>query len=572
MFIAGLLLFSAASLAGGFADSQAFLLTARAVQGAGGALVAPAALSLITTTFPEGPPRTRALGVYAAMSIAGGAIGLIGGGLLTTYASWRWVLFVNVPIGAAVALAAPRVLAETPRRRGRFDLPGAITGTAGVAALVYGLISAATSPNGVSHWGDAKVLASLAAGAAAARPQPHRRLPQLRRGGHLHLRHVLLPHRVHADRLGLLPPEDRPRLPPVHRSPVPRSRGRRPARAQDRRPPAAAGRLRGRRRRPVLAVADQRARHLRQRGVRPDHGHRSRDRPAVRHAVPGRAEPRPRSRLRGRLQPAQHRPASRRLHRPGGARHRRLDRRRPQHPRPGRPRRRHSRAGRAPCAPGRPAGRSDLQPCPRHRVRPRVPRRRRDRAAHPDHQHRRYPGPPRRPRRHPATRTRHARPPRTTAVTAAHCASTVPNQKGKQMSQDQHPGADGDFFVTFFLVVSDQDRSRNFYQSVFGGKVLRERDPVILEVANATLILNDGGGPTDDKPTVTLTTPPDPDQVSAFLNIRVTDIATASKIWSARGAEFLTEPKDHGREIRAYIRAPDGHLIEVGQTTPTPSS
>jgi Major Facilitator Superfamily len=165
MFIAGLLLFSAASLAGGFANSQAFLLTARAVQGAGGALVAPAALSLITTTFPEGPLRTRAFGVYAAMSIAGGAIGLIGGGLLTTYASWRWVLFVNVPIGAAVALAAPRVLAETPRRRGRFDLPGAITGTAGVTALVYGLISAATTPNGVSHWGDAKVLASLAAAA-----------------------------------------------------------------------------------------------------------------------------------------------------------------------------------------------------------------------------------------------------------------------------------------------------------------------------------------------------------------------------------------------------------------------
>jgi EmrB/QacA subfamily drug resistance transporter len=163
MFIAGLLLFSAASLAGGFATSPAFLLAARAVQGAGGALVAPAALSLITTTFPEGAERTRAFGVYAAMSVAGGAIGLIGGGVLTTYASWRWVLFVNVPIGAAVALAASRVLAETPRRRGRFDLPGALTGTTGITALVYGLISAATSPNGVSHWGDAKVIASLAA-------------------------------------------------------------------------------------------------------------------------------------------------------------------------------------------------------------------------------------------------------------------------------------------------------------------------------------------------------------------------------------------------------------------------
>src|SRR5216683_812886 len=114
----GLLLLGAASLAGGFANSEVFLLAARAVQDVGGALVAPAALSLITTTFSEGPPRTRAMGVYAAMSIAGGAIGLIGGGLLTTYASWRWVLFVNVPIGAAVALAAPRVLAETPRRCG----------------------------------------------------------------------------------------------------------------------------------------------------------------------------------------------------------------------------------------------------------------------------------------------------------------------------------------------------------------------------------------------------------------------------------------------------------------------
>ncbi len=165
VFIVGLLLFSAASLAGGFATSQAWLLAARAIQGIGGAITAPAALSLITTTFPEGPPRNRAVGVYAAMSVAGGAIGLLAGGLLTTYASWRWVLFVNVPVGIAVALAAPQVLRETPRRRGRFDLPGAITGTGGVAALVYGLSNATTSPNGVSHWGDTKVIASLAAAA-----------------------------------------------------------------------------------------------------------------------------------------------------------------------------------------------------------------------------------------------------------------------------------------------------------------------------------------------------------------------------------------------------------------------
>src|SRR6266566_2879195 len=163
VFIGGLLLFSAASLAGGFATSQAWLLTARAVQGAGAATIAAAALALIATTFPEGPPRNRAMGVYAAMSIAGGAVGLIAGGLLTTYASWRWVFFVNVPIGIVVALVAPRAFGESQRHRGRFDLPGAITGTLGLASLVYGLSSAATTANGVSHWGDTKVLGSLTA-------------------------------------------------------------------------------------------------------------------------------------------------------------------------------------------------------------------------------------------------------------------------------------------------------------------------------------------------------------------------------------------------------------------------
>ena len=165
VFIIGILLFSAASLAGGFATTQAWLLAARAVQGAGAAITAPTALALVTTTFPEGPPRNRAMGVYAAMSVTGGVVGLIAGGLLTTYASWRWVLFVNVPIGIAVALAAPRVLGETRGHRGRFDLPGAITGTGGLVALVYGLSNAATSPDGVSHWGDTKVVASLAAAA-----------------------------------------------------------------------------------------------------------------------------------------------------------------------------------------------------------------------------------------------------------------------------------------------------------------------------------------------------------------------------------------------------------------------
>ena len=171
MFITGLLLFSAASLAGGFASSSAWLLAARAVQGVGGAIVAPTALALIATTFPEGPQRTRAFGVYAAMSAAGSAVGLVASGLLVTYASWRWVMFVNVPIGLAVALTAPFALsgapaaiAGLPRRARGFDLPGAVTGTAGIAALVYGLSNAATTPDGVSHWGDAKVIATLAGG------------------------------------------------------------------------------------------------------------------------------------------------------------------------------------------------------------------------------------------------------------------------------------------------------------------------------------------------------------------------------------------------------------------------
>ncbi len=163
VFIAGIVLFALASLAGGFATTQVWLLTARAIQGVGAAIVAPTALSLITTTFPEGPRRNRAMGVYAAMSIGGAAIGLLLGGVLTSYVSWRWVFFVNVPIAIVVALMAPRVLGESERHTGRFDLPGAITGTLGLAALVYGLSSAATTANGVSHWGDTKVLVSLAA-------------------------------------------------------------------------------------------------------------------------------------------------------------------------------------------------------------------------------------------------------------------------------------------------------------------------------------------------------------------------------------------------------------------------
>jgi len=166
VFMAGIALFAFASLAGGFATNEAWLLTARVVQGIGGALAAPTSLALIAVTFPEGKERNRAMGVYAAMSIAGGAVGLIAGGLLTSYADWRWVFFVNVPIGLVVLFLAPRVLGESERKTGRFDLPGAITGSLGVGALVYGLSEAATTfTNGqaISHWGSTKVIVSLVA-------------------------------------------------------------------------------------------------------------------------------------------------------------------------------------------------------------------------------------------------------------------------------------------------------------------------------------------------------------------------------------------------------------------------
>jgi EmrB/QacA subfamily drug resistance transporter len=163
VFVFGLLLFSGASLLGGFATSQWWLLTARAVQGAGGAVIAPTALALISTNFPQGAERNRAFSVYAAMAGAGAAAGLVLGGVLTTYASWRWVFFVNVPIGILIAAAAPRVLTESPRLPGRIDWAGAVTGCGGIALLVYGLSKAATGADGVSHWGDAQVVASLTA-------------------------------------------------------------------------------------------------------------------------------------------------------------------------------------------------------------------------------------------------------------------------------------------------------------------------------------------------------------------------------------------------------------------------
>ncbi len=159
LFIVGLVIFTAASFAGGLATTSAWLVAARAVQGLGGAITAPTALALIGETFPEGPSRTRAMGIYAAMSGAGGAVGLVVGGILTSGLSWLWVFFVNVPIGVLVAIAAPRVLARSVRQTStRLDVPGALSATAGMTALVYGLVRAP-----VDGWSDVVTYASFAA-------------------------------------------------------------------------------------------------------------------------------------------------------------------------------------------------------------------------------------------------------------------------------------------------------------------------------------------------------------------------------------------------------------------------
>ena len=129
----------------------------------------------------------------------------------------------------------------------------------------------------------------------------------------------------------------------------------------------------------------------------------------------------------------------------------------------------------------------------------------------------------------------------------------------------QFPAPTEGILLTHFIVSRDVERARRFYVDVLGGEALLEGVPSIVALANGWITISVGGGPTDDKPTVTLEPPSDPDRASAFLNIRVADIAAVYKQWSARGAKFLTPPIDRGPEIRCYIRDPDGHLIEVGQ-------
>src|SRR3954468_11608427 len=141
-FVGGLLLFALASLVGGLAQSQGMLIGARAAQGLGGAVVSPATLAILTTSFAEGPERNRALGVWGAMGGAGGATGALLGGVLTDLLSWQWILFVNVPIGVAAAITAPRLVDEgrNPNAGRNFDIAGALTVTVGLVALVYGIV------------------------------------------------------------------------------------------------------------------------------------------------------------------------------------------------------------------------------------------------------------------------------------------------------------------------------------------------------------------------------------------------------------------------------------------------
>jgi EmrB/QacA subfamily drug resistance transporter len=158
VFIFGVLLFALASLLGGLAQNSGQLLAARALQGVGGAIASPTALSLVSTTFREGPERNRAFGVFAAVSAGGGAIGLLAGGMIVEWLNWRWVFFVNVPIGLLIALATPRWIRESERHPGHFDVTGALTSTLGMVLLVYGFIRAAQE-----GWRDPFTLASFAA-------------------------------------------------------------------------------------------------------------------------------------------------------------------------------------------------------------------------------------------------------------------------------------------------------------------------------------------------------------------------------------------------------------------------
>jgi EmrB/QacA subfamily drug resistance transporter len=157
VFLAGIALFTLSSLAGGLATTDWMLLVARALQGVGGALASPAVLALVVGSFTEGRERTRALGIYSAVAMGGASLGLVLGGVITEWLSWRWVLFVNVPVGIVVLAVTPLFVTESARQPGRFDLTGAVTSTGGMTALVYAFIRAAAS-----GWGDRVAVAAFA--------------------------------------------------------------------------------------------------------------------------------------------------------------------------------------------------------------------------------------------------------------------------------------------------------------------------------------------------------------------------------------------------------------------------
>jgi len=136
----------------------------------------------------------------------------------------------------------------------------------------------------------------------------------------------------------------------------------------------------------------------------------------------------------------------------------------------------------------------------------------------------------------------------------------------------QFPAPTEGILLTHFIVSTDVARSRRFYTEVLGGEAVLEGEPSIVALANSWVTISVAGGPTRDKPTVTLEPPSDPDRVSSFLNIRVANVSAVYDQWRVRGAEFLTPPIDHGGEIRCYMRDPDGHLIEVGQLVRRPDS
>jgi catechol 2,3-dioxygenase-like lactoylglutathione lyase family enzyme len=156
---------------------------------------------------------------------------------------------------------------------------------------------------------------------------------------------------------------------------------------------------------------------------------------------------------------------------------------------------------------------------------------------------------------------------RTGARTGAMRGATRDRSGKFQKTEVSMSTIDDELVLAHFIVSDDVERSRCFYTEVLGGRVVFSGEPTYVALSNSWIVINRGGGPTDDKPAVTLETPREPDRVSSFLNIRVKDIEAVHAEWSARGAQFLTPPKQHQYEIRCYVRDPDGHLIEVGQTT-----